>query len=64
MRVGQLRTLLRRYDKSLHVGIVWPRAPQGEEAPWLAELEKLIIATDQETGETDIFLEAAEVETE
>lgn len=62
MTVGQLRALLKPYGDHVHVGIVWPNAHQAEDGPWLAEIEKLITATHQETGETDVFLEATEIE--
>jgi hypothetical protein len=60
MTVGELRALLRDYDADTHVGVVWPRPHQAPEGPWLAEIEKLVIATHVETGEVDVFLEAIE----
>jgi hypothetical protein len=61
MTIGELRTLLRDYDDDTHVAIVWPRQPKAPEGPWLAEIEKLVIAEDAEMGEVDVFLEAIEV---
>jgi hypothetical protein len=60
MTAGELKTLLLDYDDSTHIGIVWPHLPKMPESPWLAEIEKLVIATDIETGEVDVFLEAIE----
>jgi hypothetical protein len=58
--VGELRLLLRDYDADTHIGVVWPRPQVAEEGPWLAEIEKLIKATANDTGEVDLFLEAIE----
>lgn len=60
MTVGELRWLLRNYDADTHVAILWPHAQQAPEGPWLAEIEKLVVATHNETGEIDLFLEAIE----
>jgi hypothetical protein len=60
MTVGELRALLREYDDETRVGVVWPCPPQAPEGPWLAEIEKLVVATEAETGEADVFLEAIE----
>ena len=61
MTVGELRLLLRDYDDDTHIAIVWPRAPVAPEGPWLAEIEKLITATEIDTGEIDLLLEAVEI---
>jgi hypothetical protein len=60
MTVGELRAPLREYDDETHVGVVWPRSHQAPEGPWLAEIEKLVVATEAETAEVDVFLEAIE----
>lgn len=60
MTVGELRLLLRDYDADTHIGVVWPRPQVAHEGPWLAEIEKLITATANDTGEVDLFLEAIE----
>lgn len=62
MTVGELRALLRKYDASTHLAIVWPAPQRLPEGPWLAEIEKLIVATHSETGEVDLLLEATEIE--
>jgi len=59
--VGELRELLRNHDARTHVAIVWPSPQLAREGPWLAEIEKLLIATHTETGEVDLLLEAIEV---
>jgi hypothetical protein len=64
MTVGELRFLLRKYDDDTHVAIVWPREPVAPGPPYLAEIEKLVIATEIETGEVDVFLEANEILTD
>jgi hypothetical protein len=51
-----LRLLLRDYEDDTHIAIVWPRAQVSPEGPWLAEIEKLLIATENDTGEVDVFL--------
>ena len=56
-----MRLLLRDYEDDTHIAIVWPRAQVSPEGPWLAEIEKLLIATENDTGEVDLFLEAVEV---
>jgi hypothetical protein len=60
MTVGELRLLLRDYDDDTHIGVVWSRPQVAHEGPWLAEVEKLITATANDTGEVDLFLEAIE----
>jgi len=55
MTVGQLRALLGDYDTGTRVAIVWPGPQQTPEWPCLAEIEELITATDNETGEVDLF---------
>jgi hypothetical protein len=61
MTVGELKMLLRDYDDSAHVAIVWPHPQQGDEGPWLAEIEKVIAATHTVTGEVDVLLESIEI---
>ena len=61
MTVGELRLLIRDYDNDTHIAVVWPREPVAPEPPYLAEIEKLITATDNETGEVDLLLEASEI---
>jgi len=61
MTVGELRALLHDYDATTHIAIVWPHPHRADEGPWLAEIEKLITATEIATGEVDLLLEAIEI---
>lgn len=62
MTVRELRDLLRKYDADAHVAIVWPHPHLVTEGPWLAEIQKVITATEIGTGEVDVLLEAREID--
>ena len=62
MTVGELMLLLNKYDSQTHAAIVWPERQRAAEEPWIAEIEKLLVATEIETGEVDLLMEAVEME--